>query len=167
MVTRSHASKRAAQSFKNTPTITPKEVVQDKTIKGTSEHNEEESRNSPAEIENIENMFKIIMTKLKKLDTIDERMNVMRQELIDVKKSLDYAYEMSDLKKENIELRKSEKVMTQRLHSLEERNSTLNNRVIDLQASLCVTTYYSTTSMKTKAKISAKPFSTSLNKTWE
>ena len=47
-----------------------------------------EGRNSAAKIENIENMFEIIMTKLKKLNTIDERMEVMEQGLIDVKKSV-------------------------------------------------------------------------------
>ncbi|CAB4036793.1 Hypothetical predicted protein, partial [Paramuricea clavata] len=84
---------------------------------------------------NVENMFETIMSKLGKLDIIDGRMISMEQELKQVKESLEYACaEVETLKKENAELKKSDSETKERLAKVEEQNSTLNSRVIDLQA---------------------------------
>ncbi len=80
-------------------------------------------------------MFENIMCKLTKLDIIDNRMQAMENELREVKQSLEFAHaEVQEMKSVNAELKKSEDEMKKRIVNLEQQNSVLNNRVIDIQA---------------------------------
>ena len=59
----------------------------------------------------------------------------MEDELKDAKKSLEFGHaEIQEMKDENTELKKSEHEMKKRMLHLEEQNTLLNNRAIDLQA---------------------------------
>ncbi len=59
----------------------------------------------------------------------------MGNELREVKQSLKFAHaEVQEMKSVNAELKKSENEMKKRIVNLEQQNSVLNNRVIDLQA---------------------------------
>ena len=83
----------------------------------------------------IHGMFETIMKKLSKLDSIEIRMKSLEQELKDVKDSITFVHaEVEDIKKENEQLKKSEGETKKRIENLEQLNTTLNNRVIDLQA---------------------------------
>ncbi len=80
-------------------------------------------------------MFEIIMKKLSKLDIIDSRMQSLEQELKEVKSSIEFVHaEVEDIKKVNEQLTKSEGETKKRIEKLEQLNSSLNYRVIDLQA---------------------------------
>ena len=80
-------------------------------------------------------MFEIIMKKLSKLDIIDSRMQSLEQELKEVKSSIEFVHaEVEDIKKVNEQLKKSEGETKKRIEKLEQLNSSLNYRVIDLQA---------------------------------
>jgi hypothetical protein len=62
-------------------------------------------------------------------------MQSVEHELKEMKKSLEIVHaEVEDLKKDNEKLKKTDVETQKRLQSLEEQNTILNNRVIDLQA---------------------------------
>ncbi|CAB4044014.1 Hypothetical predicted protein, partial [Paramuricea clavata] len=111
MATRSHASKRAAQISTNTRSKTPKKPVLEKAKKTINANKEDRDNLHEEKPMNVENMFETIMSKL------------------------EYAYaEVETLKKENAEPKKSDSETKERLAKVEEQNSALNSRVIDLQA---------------------------------
>ena len=84
----------------------------------------------------VSSMFETIMSKLGKLHIIDSLMQSVEHELKEMKKSLEISRdaEVEDVKKDNEKLKKTDVETQKRLQSLEEQNTILNNRVIDLQA---------------------------------
>ena len=87
------------------------------------------------ETSSVTSMFDMIMTKLGKLDIIDNRMKSVEQELKEMKHSLEFVHaEVKDIKDENEKRKKTDGETQQRLEKLEQINTDLNNRVIDLQA---------------------------------
>ena len=79
----------------------------------------------------IHDMFSTMMTKLQKLDTIENNIN-------DLKHSLEYAQaEIADLRKENEEIKSKHDMVMKKINSLERDNATIQsmrNKIIDLQA---------------------------------
>ena len=131
MADRKHASKRGAQNINNSISNMPAKPGKSKIQKPdyTNEVMEEEKG------VDIHGMFETIMEKLSKLDSIDTCMKSLEQELKDVKASITFVHaEVEDIKKESEQLKKSEGETKKRIENLEQLNSTLNNRVIDLQA---------------------------------
>lgn len=131
MADRKHATKRGAQNINNSFSNTPAKLGKSKNQKpnNTNEVMEEEKS------VDIHGMFETIMEKLSKLDSIEIRMKSLEQELKDVKDSITFVHaEVEDIKKENEQLKISEGETKKRIENLEQLNSTLNNRVIDLQA---------------------------------
>ena len=109
MATR-HGNKRGAQSINNSLTYTPSKPVK---AKNTKLNDTKEVKDEEEDLD-VKGMFEIIMTKLGKLDIIEKRMEIFEKKC----KKID----------------KSEEESKQRLVNLEQKNTSLNNRVIDLQA---------------------------------
>ena len=130
MATR-HGNKRGAQSINNSLTYTPSKPVK---AKNTKLNDTKEVKDEEEDLD-VKGMFEMIMTKLGKLDIIEKRMEIFETELKEVKDSIEFAHsELHDLKKECKKIDKSEEESKQRLDNLEQKNTFLNNRVIDLQA---------------------------------
>ena len=95
MVTRQHASKRAAQNSNSFNLCTPTKAVKSKIPKpNTPVMQEKDKEEKRSEMREINDMFKTVIMKLQKLDKIESDVN-------DIKKSPEYApAEIEDLKKE-------------------------------------------------------------------
>ena len=131
MADKKHAAKGGAQNTNNSSSNTATKPVQTKKQKSNNTDEVKEEENS----EDIHGMFEIIMKKLSKLDSIESRMESLEQEFKDVKSSIEFVHaEVEDIKKVNEHLKKSDEETKKRIENLEQLNSTLNNRVIDLQA---------------------------------
>ncbi|CAB3987117.1 Hypothetical predicted protein [Paramuricea clavata] len=135
MGSRQQAPKRGAQNLNNLLSNTPSKSVRPKIPKPNQNKEGMKEEISP----DVSSMFETIMSKLGKLDIIDSRMQFVEHELTEMKKSLKFVHaEVEDLKKDNEKLKKTDVETQKRLQSLEEQNTILNNRVIDLQArSMC------------------------------
>ena len=131
MADRKHDPNHGAQNINNSISNTPAKPGKSKIQKpdNTNEVMEEEEKSV-----DIHGMFETIMEKLSKLDSTDTRMKSLEQELKDVKDSITFVHaEVEDIKKKTEQLKKSEGETEKKIENLEQLNSTLNNRVIDLQ----------------------------------
>ncbi|XP_028409101.1 protein unc-13 homolog C-like [Dendronephthya gigantea] len=130
MATRQNASKRAAQYSSCSNLCTPTKAVKSKIHKPNTpmmQTNTKEEGNDN-EMKQIYDMFKTVMTKLEKLDSIET-------DLKEIKTSLEYAHaEIKDLKKENETMKADQAKSSERIQNLERNNNTLRDKVIDLQA---------------------------------
>ena len=130
MATKKQALRSSAQNANISSTKSPSKPVQSKilNLKDTMESEDEKESG-------VKEMFEIIMGKLSKLVDIDSRVKSMENDLKDMMSSLEFVHaEVKDLKEEN-EKRKAEGHKTdERLEKLEDLNTALKNRVIDLQA---------------------------------
>ena len=105
----------------------------------------EEDKSS--EMKEIYDMFKTVLKKLEKLDSIEMDMK-------EIKTSLEYAHaEIEDLKKEN-EIMKA----VERIENLERIENTLREKVIDLayRQGQCATIYYFLICLKATKRIQQK-----------
>ena len=130
MATRKQSLKRSAQNLNISMTKTPTKPVQSNISKPKDTMESEDEKET-----DVKEMFEIIMGKLSKLDDIDSRVKSIENDLKNMKDSVEFVHaEVKDLKKENESRKAGEKIMDERVKKLEELNSTLRNRVIDLQA---------------------------------
>ena len=94
----------------------------------------EEGRKSD-KLDEIHNTLKIMMKKLDKLDMIEGRMKTLKEDLRDVKTSMEYAQaEITDLKTSHKITTTFNKETKDRLDKLEKKNADLHNGIIDLKA---------------------------------
>ena len=130
MATRKQSLKRSAQNLNISMTKTPTKPVQSNISKPKDTMESEDEKET-----DVKEMFEIIMGKLSKLDDIDSRVKSIENDLKNMKDSVEFVHaEVKDLKKENESRKAGEKIMDERVKKLEELNTTLRNRVIDLQA---------------------------------
>lgn len=128
---RKQTSKCTAQKLNNSNQNSPSKTDRTKILKPNDTKQDMEEENYL----DVKGMFEIIIKKLSKLDTIDSRIETIEKDLNEVKSSLEFVHtEVQDLKEEIKISKKTEAETKQRLEKLEQMNSTLNNRVIDLQA---------------------------------
>ena len=86
-------------------------------------------------LDEIHNTLKIMMKKLDKLDMIEGRMKTLKEDLRDVKTSMEYAHaQITDLKTSHEITTTFNKETKDRLDKLEKENADLHNGIIDLKA---------------------------------
>ncbi|CAB4022346.1 Hypothetical predicted protein, partial [Paramuricea clavata] len=86
-------------------------------------------------LDEIYDMIKSMMMKLEALDKIEERMKTVENNVMEVKKSIEFAHaEIIDLKDETRENKKWLNEAQARINNLEETNRKLRDSVIDLKA---------------------------------
>ena len=86
-------------------------------------------------LEDINALIAGMNQKLYKLDTIEAQICDIKEELNEVKRSVEYAHEeKADLKTESERKLKIQKETSDRIEKLEAENTKLHNAVIDLQA---------------------------------
>ena len=89
---------------------------------------EEKEEEKEIDMQEIQQMFMIMMGKLEKLDGIEADMK-------EIKHSLEYAHaEIADLKRENETTRANQEQATTKLEKLEKDNATLRDKIVDIQA---------------------------------
>ena len=98
-------------------------------MESTVEHTEPE----------IKEMFKTIKGKLAKLYEIDHHVKSMETNIKKMKKLLNFVYEeINDLKEDNKKRKENDLITDKQVETLQEVNTSLQSRVIDLQAGQCM-----------------------------
>ncbi len=130
MATTQHASKRVAQNSNIYDPSTPTKTVRTKMSKPNTPVNqlkEKEVRKSN-DMDKIQEMFKTVIKKLEKLDSMENDMK-------EIKASLEYAQaEIVDLKQENEVMKRDHGTSMKKVDKLERDNEMLRNKIVDLQA---------------------------------
>lgn len=130
MATKQHASKRVARNSNIYDPTTPTKAVKTKISKPNTPVSllKENEVKKGSDMGEIQEMFKTVLKKLEKL-------NSMESDMKDIKASLEYAHaEIADLKQENEEMKKSHGKSIEKVEKLERDNEMLRNKIVDLQA---------------------------------
>ena len=137
MAQRQHALKRSAQTLNNSSTNTPIKSAQNKISKlnNTPKKAEDERNTMEGKLDELHDMMKIVMTRLNKLEIIEERMKKVEDGFKDLRESIDFAHaEVLDLKEDNKMRKIKDEEVRVKIEKLEEDNAALKNSVIDLKA---------------------------------
>ena len=86
-------------------------------------------------LDELHDMMKIMMTRLNKLEIIEERIKKVEDRFKDLRESIDFAHaEVLDLKEDNKMRKIKDEEVRVKINKLEEDNAALKNSVIDLKA---------------------------------
>ncbi len=134
--TRQSAAKRTVQTLNESINSTPTKSVRSKIPKhnNMTKRMEDKKPEKKVDLEDIHEMMKN-MSKLDKLDIVEERLKTFENDMKDMKASVEYAHaETQDLKTENETHKVSTEVYKQQVENLKKENQLLINSVIDLKA---------------------------------
>ena len=134
MATRKQAQKRTPQNIQNSLSSSPKSPVQTQKSKANDNTNTLEE-NEDVNLKDIWKMMQEMMTKLDKLDRIEERMTAMNTEIKDIKTSLEYAHdEIEDLKKSDESHQETATANAAQVERLNKEFECQKNAIVDLKA---------------------------------
>ena len=131
------ASKRSAQNLNNSTFNTPTKAAKPKISKlnETPVKMAEEEKEKGMKIDEIHGMLKIVMTKLEKLDVIEERIKSVEEDMKGVKHSIEFAHaEIKEIKEEQKGVRANEKETRKQIEKIEAENAALRSSIVDLKA---------------------------------
>ncbi|CAB4034541.1 Hypothetical predicted protein [Paramuricea clavata] len=112
MVSYKQASKHSAHNLNNSTFNTPTKAANPKISKlnKTQVKMAEEEKEKGMKIDEIHGMFNIVMTKLEKLDMIEERIKSVEEDMKGVKHSTEFAHtEIKEIKEEQKGMRANKK----------------------------------------------------------
>jgi tRNA threonylcarbamoyladenosine modification (KEOPS) complex Pcc1 subunit len=137
MSKRQQPSRGSTQEFAKSAQNTPNKVrnSENKTPKTSKKAMTTENPEEINKIDELYTMMKSVMAKLETLDLINERILSVEQNVKNLTKSIEFAHaEVTDLKEEMKQRKRTEEKNVTRIGELEESNKRLQETVVDLKA---------------------------------
>jgi tRNA threonylcarbamoyladenosine modification (KEOPS) complex Pcc1 subunit len=137
MSKRQQPSRGSTQEFSKSAQNTPNKVTnsENKTPKTSKKAMTSENPEEINKIDELYTMMKSVMAKLETLDLINERILSVEQNVKSLTKSIEFAHaEVTDLKEEMKQRKRTEEKIVTRIGELEESNKRLQETVVDLKA---------------------------------
>ena len=137
MSKRQQPSRGSTQEFAKSAQNTPNKVrnSENKTPKTSKKAMTTENPEEISKIDELYTMMKSVMAKLETLDLINERILSVEQNVKSLTKSIEFAHaEVTDLKEEMKQRKRTEEKNETRIGELEESNKRLQETVVDLKA---------------------------------
>jgi tRNA threonylcarbamoyladenosine modification (KEOPS) complex Pcc1 subunit len=137
MSKRQQPSRGSTQEFAKSAQNTPNKVrnSENKTPKTSKKAMTTENPEEISKIDELYTMMKSVMAKLETLDLINERILSVEQNVKSLTKSIEFSHaEVTDLKEEMKQRKRTEENNETRIGELEESNKRLQETVVDLKA---------------------------------